>query len=255
MIKAINNDIYNHLNDNWYNALDNPIALLRKEHQLIDPWIMDKILMSTAPKKKYKILDVGCGGGFFSNYAAKILMNDSNEIQFEIHGIDISDSSLETAKFHDITKSVNYQKADAYSLPFNQSEFDFCICLDFLEHVESPFRVISEISRTLKQGGQFFFHTFNRNFLSYFFALKGLEYFIKNTDKNLHVYSMFIKPKELKNICIQHNLNTHSIMGIRPQFKIKHFLEILLKGTIHPYFSFQFTKYPIISYIIHGSKN
>ena len=49
--------------------------------------------------------------------------------------------------------------------------------MDLLEHVEVPAKVIAEASRVLKPGGLFFFHTFNRNWFSWLFALKGVEWF------------------------------------------------------------------------------
>ena len=71
--------------------------------------------------------------------------------------------SLAVARQFDNTNSVNYDYGNAYELPYNDAHFDAVCCMDFLEHVEKPDRVIAEASRVLRSGGLFFFHTFNRN--------------------------------------------------------------------------------------------
>lgn len=45
---------------------------------------------------------------------------------------------------------------DLRELPFSNSSFDAAICVQTLEHVNDPFRVIGEIGRVLKPGGHFY---------------------------------------------------------------------------------------------------
>ena len=101
-----------------------------------------------------KILDVGCGGGFLSN--------PLSELGHDVTGLDISQESLEVAKKYDTSKRVKYIIADARKIPFPDNSFDVIISMDFLEHVTEVQEVVNEISRLLKPGGLFFFHTFNR---------------------------------------------------------------------------------------------
>jgi hypothetical protein len=35
----VNNDYYNHLGDDWYDAVDDPIAVLRVEQKTKSPWV------------------------------------------------------------------------------------------------------------------------------------------------------------------------------------------------------------------------
>lgn len=47
--------------------------------------------------------------------------------------------------------------ADAALLPFRDAAFDAVICLEVLEHVAQPDRVLAEIARVLKPGGKVWF--------------------------------------------------------------------------------------------------
>jgi hypothetical protein len=62
----VNNDIYHELGERWYNAQDDPIALLRAESRLRNPWIAEELRARFAGRA-LRILDVGCGSGFLSN--------------------------------------------------------------------------------------------------------------------------------------------------------------------------------------------
>jgi 2-polyprenyl-6-hydroxyphenyl methylase/3-demethylubiquinone-9 3-methyltransferase len=186
----VDNTIYDQYGDKWYTADDDPIALLRQESKIKVPWVIEKIKSNLKFTTQIKVLDVGCGGGFLSNPLAKA--------GYLVTGVDTSKESLRVAQTYDTTNSVIYLEADAYKLPFPDQSFDVVTAMDFLEHVEHPELVIKEVSRLLKPNGLFIFHTFNRNILAYFVVIKFVEWFVKNTKKNLHILRLFIKPSELK---------------------------------------------------------
>ena len=66
----VNNEIYHQLGEQWYTARDNPVALLRAEARARNPWVAGKIHRAF-PAGEVKVLDIGCGGGFLSNYLAR----------------------------------------------------------------------------------------------------------------------------------------------------------------------------------------
>jgi 2-polyprenyl-6-hydroxyphenyl methylase/3-demethylubiquinone-9 3-methyltransferase len=164
------------------------------------------------------ILDIGCGAGFLTNFLA--------EKGHVVTGVDLSETSLDIARLHDQTHSVEYIKASAYHLPFEKTKFDIVCATDVLEHLEYPERLIQEASRVLRPGGYFFFHTFNRTLASYVIVIKGVDWFVRNAPKNMHVYSLFIKPKELEKMCYSNGFNIESLRGFRP--KILTFLSVFL---------------------------
>jgi 2-polyprenyl-6-hydroxyphenyl methylase/3-demethylubiquinone-9 3-methyltransferase len=113
--------------------------------------------------------------------------------------------------------------------------------MDLLEHVEKPFQVIQEASRVLKKGGLFFFHTFNRNLLSYLMVIKGVEWCFSNTPANMHVYPLFLKPKELSHMCINHHLLVEKLIGVSPDMKNSSFWKMVFKRKVDQNFRFIFT--------------
>ncbi len=229
--KVINNAFYEELNEDWYTAYDHPIALLRAENAVRNPWILEEIGKRCGLNAR--VLDIGCGGGLLTNTLAK-----EGHV---VTGIDLSETSLEIAKAHDQLNQVTYLKADAYHLPFKEESFDAVCAMDVLEHVEHPERVIAEASRVLKPNGIFFFHTFNRNLLSYLFIIKGVEWCVKNTPKNMHVYSLFIKPKQLRLFCESSDFHVEKFVGLRPCLT-RSFFQMVLQRRVPPNFSFCFSK-------------
>jgi len=69
----------------------------------------------------------------------------------------------------------------------------------------------------LKPGGLFFYHTFNRSFLSKWVVEKGVEFLFKNTPKSLHVHSMFIKPSELEDMMEKSGLKNQLTQEMGPK--------------------------------------
>lgn len=231
----INNDFYEELEEHWYTAFDHPVALLRAENAVRIPWIREEI----AAHLPSKVLDIGCGAGLLTNALASA--------GHQVTGIDLSPASLEIAKKHDTTRQVDYQIANAYSLPFPDNHFDTVCAMDVLEHVEDPGLLIAEASRVLKPNGLFFFHTFNRNPLSYLFIIKGVEWFVHNTPKNMHVYPLFIKPDELNELCQIYSLKITQWRGLKPLFN-RPFFQMLFTRKVPKNFSFHFTKSLLTGY-------
>jgi 2-polyprenyl-6-hydroxyphenyl methylase/3-demethylubiquinone-9 3-methyltransferase len=237
--QIVNNEIYQELGERWYKAKDDPIALLRAESRARNPWIAREI-QSRFPPSAVRILDVGCGAGF--------LANDLAQQGFRVTGLDASENSLAIARHHDATGTVQYRFGDACHLPFPDETFAAACAMDFLEHVEEPERIIAEIHRVLKPGGLFFFHTFNRNFIAWLFIIKGVEWFVKNVPRDLHILRLFMKPEELRAICERCNLRVESLQGFVPKIGQRAFWKMLWTGIVDDDFEFQFTHSTLTGY-------
>lgn len=230
----VNNSVYESYGEQWYEAQDDPVALLRAENRTKLPWIKKRLLPHS------RILDIGCGGGFLSNALA--------EDGHKVVGIDMAEDALDVARDYDKTRSVEYIKADAYKLPFPDNSFDVVTAMDFLEHVEEPEKVIQEVSRVLKGNGQFFYHTFNRHFFSWLIVIKLVEWLIPKTPKNMHVLRLFIKPKELISYCSKFALVTREQIGLRPVLGSIP-IRSIFSGSVPKTMSFALTKSLFLSYM------
>lgn len=238
---GINTRIYDELDERWYDADDDPVALLRAEARFRNPWVAHRIRQAYPGRARCRILDIGCGGGFLANSLA--------ENGHEVTGLDSSARSLQVASRHDPTGTVRYIQGDAYRLPFPGSSFEVACAMDFLEHVEEPGRAVQEASRVLMPGGLFFFYTFNRNPLAWLLAIKGLEWFVPNTPARLHLYRLFIRPAELSAHCARAGLRVDELRGIRPRILSRAMFRLLSAGRVDPQFPFLFTPSTGVAYL------
>lgn len=208
-VRSVDNAWYADLGARWYTADDDPIALLRAEARHRNPWIAEQISLHVG--HGVRVLDLGCGAGLLSNYLARR--------GHAVTGIDTTAENLAVARDHDPTGRVDYRCGDALALPFPDGSFDVVCAMDLIEHVEDPDRLVAEASRVLAPGGLFFFHTFDRNWLSNLIVIKGVRWFVANTPRDLHVLRLFVKPGELCAMLREHELDPIDLRGSRPRFR------------------------------------
>jgi len=91
-------------------------------------------------KKKYRILDLGCGAGSTMELLRKY---------GEVIGIDNNRRMVQYCR----RKNKKVFLADAINLPFENNYFDIVIALEILEHIKNDNLAIKEIKRVLKKGG------------------------------------------------------------------------------------------------------
>ncbi len=157
-----------------------------------------------------KVLDVGCGGG--------ILAEALNELGASVTGIDASENTIGVAKTHSksIGSDVKYVQntIEEFTSSYPDERFDVITCLEMLEHVPSPYEIIKRCSNLLKEDGNIFFSTINRNPRSYLFAVIGAEYILNLLPKGTHDYEKFIKPSELAKWIRDAGLNSKETIGL-----------------------------------------
>jgi len=236
----VNNTWYAELGARWYAADDTPIALLRAESRHRNPWLAEVLGAG-----RRDVLDVGCGAGY--------LANDLAARGHRVTGIDLSADALAVARGHDRTRSVDYVVGDACALPFGEARFDAVCAMDLLEHVTAPDRVIAEAARVVRPGGLVFFHTFNRTWQAHLIVIKGVEWFVRNTPKDLHVIELFRAPEEVAAMCRRVGLEPACLHGSRPRLRWP-LWRMLLTGKVGDDFAFTFTRSTKLGYTGYARK-
>jgi 2-polyprenyl-6-hydroxyphenyl methylase/3-demethylubiquinone-9 3-methyltransferase len=234
----VDNAVYSLLGDRWYDADDDPIALLRAEARLRNPWVARHV-EEAFPRRACRVLDVGCGAGFLSNALGAR--------GHRVVGVDASQEALDVAARRSPSPHVTYRLGDARALPFDDASFDVACAMDLLEHVEDPAPVIAEIARVLGPSGLFFFHTFNRSLFAWLVVVKGVQWFVKNTPRDLHAARLFVRPEELRAMCGGRGLAVIELLGVRPAVDGA-FVRMLVSGVVPPRFRFVFTRSLAIGY-------
>lgn len=94
-----------------------------------------------------KVLDVSCGGG-------RLLKTIENSFSnLELSGVDITPGYL--ALNPELSK-INFQTAEATSLPFADNYFNVTICAMSMHHYKDIASALTEIARVTKPGGQIY---------------------------------------------------------------------------------------------------
>lgn len=129
-------------------------------------------------------LDDGCGSGFGSYYLSSFVS--------DVVCMDISCEAISWAKKHYEKSNIQFAVSDGMSLPFKDKIFDTCISFHVLEHVRSPYCLISEIARVLKPEGLLILGTPNAS-LSKKSAYHFIEFTVNELERLLSLYFTSIK--------------------------------------------------------------
>ena len=156
-----------------------------------------------------RALDVGCGGGILAEALAKAGAT--------VTGIDMAEKPLGVARLHqhESGAEVDYRQTTAEAMAAEHAgQFDVVTCLEMLEHVPSPSRVIAATAELVRPGGHVFFSTINRNPKSFLFAIVGAEYVLNLLPVGTHEYQKLIRPSELEEWARAADLQHRASMGL-----------------------------------------
>ncbi len=156
-----------------------------------------------------RVADVGCGGGILSEAMARS--------GADVTGVDLAMEALGVAKAHAAGENlnINYQHTEISDFAeANCGRFDLVTCMELLEHVPDPARLVADCAALLRPGGTAFFSTINRTARAYALAVVGAEYLMRLLPVGTHDYKRFIKPAELSQFIRSAGLDLGRMRGI-----------------------------------------
>jgi len=160
--------------------------------------------------KDKTVLDVGCGGGVFSESMA-ISGGD-------VTAIDLAEESLEVAKLHlyESQLKIDYKKQNVEDFANeNANSFDVIVCMEMLEHVPDPQSIVDACAKILKPGGWLFLSTINRSPQAMMLGIFVAEHVMGLVPKGTHHYNQLIKPSELTKGIEKSGLTVKDISGMK----------------------------------------
>ncbi|MBY6062979.1 bifunctional 2-polyprenyl-6-hydroxyphenol methylase/3-demethylubiquinol 3-O-methyltransferase UbiG [Pseudidiomarina sediminum] len=156
-----------------------------------------------------RVVDIGCGGGLVAETLAKAGAT--------VTGIDLAEQSLQVAKLHALESQVkvDYQCIAAETFAAEHAgQFDLVTCLEMLEHVPEPEKIVAAAAQLVKPGGTLVFSTLNRNVKSWLLGIVAAEYVLKWVPKGTHEHAKFIQPAELLAMTDKVGLQATAMTGI-----------------------------------------
>ena len=114
----------------------------------------DKLIDRSGIKQGMTVLDLGCGSGAFTTFAARAIGEHG-----KVYAVDIQpamlhqlEHKLAKAENQDI-KNIELKQASAYDLPFEENSIDLAYMVTVLQEIPDRGRALREIKRVLKPNG------------------------------------------------------------------------------------------------------
>ena len=133
----------------WSVYFQNPEYLERTRMFLIRPELKPLIRTWCRIGSGTRILDVGCGTGYFTRLLAE------GEEPVTAVGLDLEEPFIDYARQRVGAQQLNIEfvVGDALALPFEDESFDVVASHTFLTSIPDPVKAMSEMKRVLRPGG------------------------------------------------------------------------------------------------------
>ena len=155
--------------------------------------------------KGKNILDIGCGGGLFTEEMAR-----SHAV---VTGIDKSQKMIDIANEHKGDLAIDYLCNTEYK---KKKKFDIITCFELVEHLtdEEIEKILKNIQKCIVPNGLLFISTINRTVASFVKSILFSEVLTGKVPLGTHVFKDFITPSELVNEVEKYAFKPLAIKGM-----------------------------------------
>lgn len=180
------------------------------------------------------VLDSGCGSGYTSYNISKKVSS--------VTAVDISEELINSLNCLKPTSNLNFMQMDANHLSevYKAETFDKIICLDILEHVQTPDIIIKNFSEILKLNGTVLITIPLGNHGHFNLSKNQLIDVFKNNNFNIETYKQ-IKQPFMTNLIQKYIFKARAVLKISPK-EVDRFDETIL---------FQIEKNPTMIYKVY----
>ncbi|MGB7061783.1 MAG: methyltransferase domain-containing protein [Candidatus Zixiibacteriota bacterium] len=113
-----------------------------------------KVIQRSGIKEGMRVLDLGCGSGALTTFAARAVGENGMVYALDIESKMLKqlENKLKKDENRDI-RNVQPVQSSAYNLPFEREFFDLAYMVAVLQEIPDRMRALSEIKRVLRPGG------------------------------------------------------------------------------------------------------
>ncbi|XP_017268618.1 ubiquinone biosynthesis O-methyltransferase, mitochondrial [Kryptolebias marmoratus] len=219
------------LANKWWDE-QGEFAALHAMNDLRVPFVRDNLLTvhrahhPGKPLAGLRILDVGCGGGVFTEPLGRLGAS--------VLGIDPVEESISVAQLHsspdpDLRDRVSYHACTLEQLSDegeeerqerqeqqerSEAQFDAVVASEVVEHLADLETFAICCNHVLKPGGSLFITTINKTNLSYALAIVIAEQLLRIVPSGTHDWEKFISPVELERLLESNGFSVQSVQGM-----------------------------------------
>ena len=170
---------------------------------------------------KGSVLEIGSGPGFYTS----ILLDNFKKVEITALDYDMEFLKYANEKLDKKYRNrITYVKDDVTKLSLPNNRYDFVIARFVFQHLENPFKAISEIYRVLKPGGKVFIIDVDKDLWGTTFPKNNTIHEINNMVSKLQgnlkgnreigsILTSILKKNKFKNLDIEAVINHSDILG------------------------------------------
>lgn len=174
----------------------------------IDP-VRSAYVAAHVPLAGARVADVGCGGGLLAESLARR--------GARVTAIDLAPEMIDVARLHAAGAglAIDYRLCSLEALLQESADgFDVVCCLEMIEHVPHPERLVRDLAGLLRPGGALFLSSINRSPRAFLTAIVAAEYLLNLVPRGTHEYARLLRPSELASHARAAGLELREVRGM-----------------------------------------